>query len=142
VGSLCALCRRAALLKTKPQSPEPDKLRGGPSTSGRRLKQRSSPHHRLPHAVATVNFTDADVTASTTPLLLGELDLTFSSSSPVEACPCVTLRRSLSRAPSGDRRRVAPQRHAGPRRFDLFRQPCEAALILPEHPAFEPIICL
>jgi hypothetical protein len=142
VGSLRALRRCAALLKTKPQSPESDKLRGGPSTSGRKPKQRSSSRHRLPHAVATVNFTNVDVTASTTPPLLGEPDLTFSSSSPVEACPCITLRRPLRRAPSGDRHRIAPQRHAGPRRFDLFHQPCEATLIFPEHPAFEPIIRL
>jgi hypothetical protein len=92
--------------------------------------------------VAVDLFLDAAVTASTTPPRLGEPDHTFSSSSPVGACPCVTPRRPLSRASLRDRRRVAPQRHASPRRFDLFRQPREAVLILPENPAFEPMIFL
>jgi hypothetical protein len=86
--------RRAVTRKQKSHPLEPDELRGGPSTSGQIPNQRSSPRHHLHHAVATVNFTTVDSTATSTPPPLGEPHHMSSSSSSWECTPTPRRRPS------------------------------------------------
>jgi hypothetical protein len=105
---------RAVTRKQKSHPLEPDELRGGPSTSGRRPNQRSSPRHHLHHAVSTVNFTTVDSTATSTPPPLGEPHHISSSSSPWECAP-TPRRRPSCRAQFVRSPPWRTQHHAGHR---------------------------